>query len=59
MVVGCVIIIVCITRVEMVILELSLVQLAVALQLGRTCEPGVAEMADVGPEGCVGLEMLK
>ena len=43
----------------MVILELSLVQLAVALQLGRAGEPGVAQVADVGPEGCVGLEMLK
>ena len=45
--------------VEMVILELSLVQLAVALQLGGAGEPGVAQVADVGPEGCVGLEMLK
>ena len=38
---------------------LSLVQLAVALQLSRAGEPSVAQVADVGPEGCVGLQMLK
>ena len=45
--------------VEMVYHGLSLVQLAVALQLSRTGEPGVAQVADERPEGCVGLEMLK
>merc|ERR1719219_3403789 len=38
--------------------QLSLVQRTVALQLSRAGEPGVAELADVRPEGCVGLEVL-
>merc|ERR1719219_32882 len=38
--------------------QLSLVQRTVALQLSWAGEPGVAELADVRPEGCVGLEVL-